>query len=321
MYKVDWESTEELRTIKQDGSFQRSFNYLSLHEKYQEVADLTLQELIKQLHVRAKIYAMFERADEDIIEYLNRWIAMHVSASTIIYEPFSSPQMINPYTMLSANELNQLEFLTWSGTREANAMQSTDDTSHTLSFRHSIKPISVATIKHMSAISHKNKFQDMDDFSARYIHHPITEAFAEKYKNAHGRLVALSINLSDYSDDEILNDLRHLLENWRKETKTAAKPDPSKASNTNLKKIINNKYIQSLDGMIMSRLFNGAITDEQLIKHIYPHLEIQADSFRKTYKNNARAFANAQCLAVWEKTLTDLGLWDQPVQQVLQKKF
>lgn len=321
MYLQDWFEHDDFKTMQDDGSFPKTFTTLCQMDKYLRVAELTTQVLIEQLCLRAKIFEKFVNPDPSIECYFNNWLDMFASESIIIRELVPDTKMVDLNAMLSANELARIELMAWRATPAASIEQSLTTAPRTLPSLHSVKPLSVTTIQHMSAITHKNKYQDLDDFSARYIYHPITEAFSDEHKDAHGRLIALSINLSDYTNEEILDDLSQLLDHWRKKTKTASKPNPSKVSYTNLRKIINNKYILLLDGMILSRIFGGAINDELLIKQIYPHIEIQPDSFRKTYKRNARAFASSQCFTAWEKTLINLGLWDQSVQVALQKKF
>lgn len=321
MYLQDWFENNEFKTMQDDGIFQKNFTHLCQMNKYLRVAELTTQVLIQQLCLRAKIFEKFVNPDPSIERYFDNWLNMFASESIIIHELVPDAKMVDLNTMLSANELARIELMAWRATPVASIEKSPTTTPKTLSSLHSVKPLSVTTIQHMSAIAHKNKYQNLDDFSARYIYHPITEAFSDEHKDTHGRLITLSINLSDYTNEEILDDLSQLLDRWRKATKTASKPDPSKVTCTNLRKIINNKYLLLLDGMIINRISGGAITDEQLIKQIYPHIDIQPDSFRKTYKRNARAFASSQCFTAWEKTLTNLKLWDQPVKVALQKKF
>ena len=321
MFLQDWFDHDEFKHMQASGFFPELFISLCKMRKYHNITKLTTQELINQLCLRARIFDTLVNQNSMTEHYFHAWFNMFESTSIIIYEPDPDVLKVDLNAMLSANELARIELMAWHATPDASIEPAPKTVPKELSSLHSVKPLSVATVKHMSVIAHKNKYQDLGDFSANYIYHPISEAFSDKHKEAHGRLIALSINLSDYTNEEILDDLRQLLDLWRKDTKTASKPDPSKASNINLKKIINNKYILLLDGMIISRILNGTITDELLIKHIYPHLDIQPDSFRKTYKRNARAFASPQCLTAWEKALTNLGLWDQPVQQALQKKF
>ncbi len=321
MFLQEWYDHEEFKTMQTSGVFPKVFASLCKQDKYHDLTAFTSQALIEQLCLRARAFESFLKQDVTVEHYFFEWFDMFESDSIIINEPDPDALKIDINSMLSANELARIELMAWRGTTDAKTEHSQDVVAKALAALNSVKPLSVATIKHMSAIAHKNKYQEMDDFSANYIYHPITEAFSDEHREEYGRLVALSINLSDYTDDEILDDLSNLLKHWRKDTRTPSKPDPSKASSVNLRKIINNKYILLLDGMIMNRIYNGTITDDLLIKHVYPHLDIQPDSFRKTYKRNARAFASPQCLNTWEKTLTNLNLWDQPVQQALQKKF
>lgn len=321
MFLQEWFENEEFQKSQASGNFPVVFASLCQMDKYHDLTNLTSQTLIEQLCLRAKIFETFLTQDSTIEHYFNAWFDMFESDSVIIHEPDPNELKIDINRMLSANELSLVELIAWRGASGVSIEQSQDVGANALASLHSVKPLSVATVKHMSAIAHKNKYGDMDDFSANYIYHPISEAFSYEHKEAYGRLVTMSVNLSDYTDEEILDDLAKLLKSWRKDTGTPSKPEPSRASSINLRKIINNRYILLLDGMIFGRILNGAITDELLINHVYPHLEIQPDSFRKTYKRNARAFASPQCLNLWEKTLTNLGLWGKPVQHALQKKF
>lgn len=321
MFLQEWYENEEFQRAQASGNFPIVFASLCQMDKYHDLMSLTSQTLIEQLCLRARIFDGFLKQDTTVEHYFNAWFDMFESDSVIIHEPDPDELKIDINSMLSASELSRIELIAWQGASGGSAEQSQNVSANALAAQHSVKPLSVATVKHMSAIAHKNKYKDMDDFSANYIYHPISEAFSYEHKEAYGRLVTMSVNLSDYTDEEILDDLAKLLKSWRKDTGTPSKPEPSKASSINLRKIINNKYILLLDGMIFGRILNGVITDELIINHVYPHLEIQPDSFRKTYKRNARAFASPQCLNTWEKTLTNLGLWDKPVQEVLQKKF
>lgn len=321
MFLQEWFENEDFKKAQASGNFPVVFASLCQMEKYHNLTNITSQSLIEQLCLRAKIFDLFLTQDATIEHYFNAWFDMFESNSVIIHEPDPDELKIDLNRMLSANELSRIELMAWSGSPSFSIEQSQEVVVNALASMHSVKPLSVATVKHMSAIAYKNKYKDMDDFSANYIYHPISEAFSDEHKEEHGRLISMSVNLSDYTDDEILDDLAKLLKSWRKDTVTPSKPEPSKASSINLRKIINNKYILLLDGMIFGRILNGTITDELLIDHIYPHLDIQPDSFRKTYKRNARAFASPQCLNTWEKTLTSLGLWGQSVQHALQKKF
>lgn len=321
MFLQEWFENEEFKQAQASGNFPDVFASLCQMNKYHDLTQLTSQTLIEQLYLRARILEMFLTQDSAIEHYFNAWFDMFESDSVIINEPAADELKIDINSMLSASELSRIELIAWRGASGISIEQPQDVGTNALASQQSVKPLSVATVKHMSAIAYKNKYRDMDDFSANYIYHPISEAFSYEHKEAYGRLVTMSVNLSDYTDEEILDDLTKLLKSWRKGTCTPSKPEPSKASSINLRKIINNKYILLLDGMIFGRILNGAITDEFIINHVYPHLEIQPDSFRKTYKRNARAFASPQCLNTWEKTLTNLGLWDKPVQEALQKKF
>jgi hypothetical protein len=321
MFLQAWFENEDFREAQASGIFTKSFAALCQMGKYHDLTSLTSKDLIEQLCLRARILDVFINEDATTEYCFNAWFDMFESDSVIIHEQEQDSLKIDINRMLSASELSHIELMAWRGASGIGMEQPQGCGTNTLASQHSVKPLSVATVKHMSAISHKNKYRDMDDFSANYIYHPVSEAFSYEHKEAYGRLVAMSVNLSDYTDDEILDDLANLLKSWRKDTDTPSKPEPSKASSINLKKIINNRYILLLDGMIYGRILNGTITDELIINHVYPHLEIQPDSFRKTYKRNARAFASPQCLNTWEKTLTNLGLWGKPVQEALQKKF
>ncbi|MDX7872075.1 DUF6387 family protein [Aeromonas caviae] len=320
MYKLAWTKTDEFNEMRESGVIPIIFAELCQNAKYERTADLTTRELIDQLSKRASMLDMFDNSISIIEYHFEQWFQMFDSDSLIIQDLDSNEIMIDLKSML-ANESTLSEWQTLLINEGVEARpQATPDTA-ILSGIQSVRPLSVATLKRMMAVARKYEFSDLDDFSARYIHSPSSESFNEKYKDTHGRLITLSINLADSSDEEILAELRELLILWREETDSPSMPSPSRVSCVNLKKIINNKYLLLLDGMLFSRIFDFAISDEQLIQHIYPNLVIQPDSFRKTYKFNARAFANAQCITAWEQKMTPLALWERPVLEAMDHKF
>lgn len=321
MSKTEWTQSEKFQAMVDANACLDMFIYFTKLGKYENITTLTTRELIEQLNLRAIILDMIDKPNPALDYYFEQWVKMFSSDTIIIHEPNVNKVMLDVGSMFSEDDVSQRDWLAWSILPDECTEFLPNKVPKKLSSGSSIQPLSVEWINYMSAISDKNNYQGSDDFSAHYIFHPITENFPEKYKEAAGQVIALNINLADYTDDEILDDLRILLQCWRQETNIESKPAPSKASCTNLKKIINNKYILLLDGMIFNRTNSNVISDEQLITQRYPHLDIQPDSFRKTYKRNARAFGSVQCYTAWMKTLTNLGMSDRSVQEVMQINF
>jgi hypothetical protein len=332
VHKPEYLKSKEFDSWRKDGTFEKMIKFACKKKKYQNTNELTVHELIEQLYLRARIYQMFVTSAQCVEDYFEVWTDMMVSDSVIIAEPYGVKIDLNKMFGLDFPEAErQVELGDIFPSPRANpvdVIKSLTASSHkfsktpqTLSSLNSITPLSVADVLYMATIAQKRSFGLTDSFSARFIYRTTSLCFKDEYKEVAGRVVSLNINLSEYSNEEILADLGKLLDEWRRETKTRTNFDVSKANRSSIKKIINNRYILLLDAMIANVAFDGEIRDSMILEYVYPDMDIQPDSLRKTYKKNAMSFADPAWIKTWEKTLRSLDLWDKPLSQALSKNF
>ncbi|MFZ5379914.1 DUF6387 family protein [Aeromonas hydrophila] len=279
-------------------------------QRYQNITELTIGVLISQLAIRASLYDMFLKSSPVVDDFIETWFEMMINGELIMKQP--EDRMVSIVELMRPEAL--IEWVNSDMGRSQNAKK--------LSALHGITPLSVKTIRNMAVISEEKKFADDDSFSSRFIYNTTAASFKEKYQEAAGVEVALTIQLNEYiSNEEILQNLSQLLDTWRQEMNIHSSPTALKVSSNALKKIINNKYVQLLDVMIAELALGMDINDEQMIELVYPSMSIQPDSLRKTYKKNALVFKELGCFNSWERKLSQLSLWDKPVSEVLEMDF
>jgi len=232
-------------------------------QRYQNITELTIGVLISQLAIRASLYDMFLKSSPVVDDFIETWFEMMINGELIMKQP--EDRMVSIVELMRPEAL--IEWVNSDMGRSQNAKK--------LSALHGITPLSVKTIRNMAVISEEKKFADDDSFSSRFIYNTTAASFKEKYQEAAGVDVALTIQLNEYiSNEEILQNLSQLLDTWRQEMNIHSSPTALKVSSNALKKIINNKYAL-LDVMIAELALGMDINDEQMIELVYPSMSIQ----------------------------------------------
>lgn len=310
MYKPEYLNEEPFKIFIDPKECHAFLKKVFNAQRYQNITDLTVDVLISQLNIRASLYDMFLKSSPIVDDFIETWFEMMLNGELIMEQP--EGRMVSIVELMRPEAL--IEWVNSDMGRSQNAKK--------LSELYGITPLSVKTIRNMAVISEENKFADDDSFSSRFIYNTTAASFKEKYQEAAGVEVALTIQLNEYiSNEEILQNLSQLLDAWRQEMNIHSSPTALKVSSNALKKIINNKYVQLLDVMIAELALGMDINDEQMIELVYPSMSIQPDSLRKTYKKNALVFKELGCFNSWERKLSQLSLWDKPVSEVLEMDF
>ncbi|MCV3278989.1 DUF6387 family protein [Aeromonas caviae] len=335
MYKRDYMKNTDFIQFRSSKTTVECFKQVCNHKKYKEIVDLTASSLFKQLRIRAGIFKALKDNNLASEEFIYAWGNMYKSTSIIIHQPDNVPYNIQG---LMAEKLPS-EFIddiaSQLGSEEitlSNAISLRDDAlalikallpnkPRTLTFSDSVTPLSVFKVHEMANLACENELSPVDSFSAHHVIGSCTDITASAMKPSIGKNIAVAINLSDFTNKEILEDIGNLLDIWRNEANIELKKHTKKVSNITLQKIIKHKYILLLDAMILNQISGGAISSDIVLSCVYPNLEIHTDSLQKTYINNAASFFDPQKIRSWERTLVNLGLWDQPVRLALQKSF
>lgn len=104
-----------------------------------------------------------------------------------------------------------------------------------------------------------------------------------------------AIDIHSFTDNEILNDLKHLLQKWRKETN---QPEPKRITGigpSDFKSLIDYKVIPMFDLLIWGQTNKKKITDEMLSRILFPDFineECTSEMIRKTRKPFAMKYTN-----------------------------
>lgn len=279
--------------------------------KYDQADMLYALAFIEQLRLRADIVDMFNMNSPCLPDYIPAWLAMYLSDTIIIDEP--ADILIDISSMLAqdvAMDIFESEF------NETHEIAGEELSSH-----NGIRPVSIHTLTAMADIAKRHCFNANDSYSARMPKMPLAEVLSDTYKKSLPIIVNLNLNIDDYSDKEILDDMAFLLKKWRAELSIDEECETKGVSVIALKKAINNKYLPLLDAIIANKVFNGAVSDSIVLDTLYPSMDIEVDSLRKTYKHQAMKFADTRYVSTWKRTLTKLGSDDLTVKDALTKKF
>lgn len=336
MFKASYMESEEFKHSIKNGDMQVKLFSFFKSDKFKNVVKLTSKELIEQLHLRANIYDLLIKNDPAAGYYIEPWVRMCKSASLMIIRPDDIE--IDVYEFMKGkmepHEVSELikqtgisEFTTLRELRtktkqfQAFINDIVLDEPRVLSHLNSVTPLSVGKVYEMANIAKELELSPVDSFSAHYKTKACVDAFASEPNYSPGDNIVVSLNLSHYTNREILEDMGRLLDKWRQESAIDYCQDGVKASNNALRKALTNKYLMLLDTMIANQLYPGLINDEVTLDLVYPNLNIEPESLRKTHRKNALAFADHQCLKTWERTLTHAGVWNMPVEQAITEPF
>ncbi|MFB2830824.1 DUF6387 family protein [Aeromonas jandaei] len=286
--------------------------------KYNHISELTTQEFITQLSIRADTYDSLMRSGHLADKFCENWLNMSNSDEVVINDTSISDVMIDIPKMIRPDMPIDLQQMA-KEIMERNTCEC-EPGAKTLSEFDSITPLSVGMLRDMTTVANLKSLKNSDSYSANVLRAPFNLALKNEYQAEDG-WISININIGDSSNEEILADLSQALNMWRNETKIPDVSSLPRASRNNLKKAINNKYFLLLDAMILNVVLGGGITDTMILNVVYPHMQIEPDSLRKTYKKNALAFGNSRCITAWEQTLIRECLWDKTVKEALTKNF
>lgn len=337
MFKADYMETEQFKQSLKDGIYQDRILGLLQHNKYNAIETFTVRELVEQLRSRAMTYQKLAHNHPHAANLIMCWRNMVESDSIIIQRPndakvnvheFAKDKLSQDEAKLMSTLLGGKEIMSLAELYSAMAgfqriiKELMPDAPKLLSRTDSAIPLSVLEINKMSDRAKKNELDSCDSFSYHY-HEEVANAdiFSSTINASPGNNIVLSINLSAYSNKEILNDIGNILDVWRKELNIEIQQGGIRPSNNSLRKIINYKYLVLLDAMIASQIYPGAVSDELILSNVYKNLDIDSDSLRKTHKKNALSFSEPRGLKVWSKTLSDLGIYELPVIEALAHNF
>lgn len=336
MFKADYMENEEFKLSLKNGVMHTKIITAFQNEKYKNISELTTQEVIEQLHLRANIHDLLVNNDPAAGHYIEPWLKMYLSDSLTIHRPDDIQINIFDFMKERFDATKIREIIKSTGISEITTLREirakayelqafmTDiilDEPKVLSYLNSVTPLSVEKVYEMARVAESKELSPVDSFSAHHTIEANIDVFAPKLQYSPGENIVVAINLSHYTNKEILEDISRLLDTWRQECAIELRQDSMKVSNNSLRKIITNKYIMLLDTMIANQLYPGVISDELILSLVYTHLNIEPESLRKTYRKNALAFADVQCLRTWERTLTHAGVWDMPIQQAITEDF
>lgn len=288
-------------------------NFLKIYAsgKYEKVSDLSAFDFIEQLRIRADVMEMLNIGSPCLPHYLPNWLAVYLSDDIYISEP--EGLLVDVSAMLSPEAKAEMV--------ESEFSYNLDSPGDKLSSLNSINPVSVRTIIAMAEIAKSDGFNSNDSYSYRMPQMPLATLLSEAYKESMPKLVAINVNIEDFSDKEILDDMATLLKMWRNELSIHQEDDCKGISSNSLRKAINNKYLPLLDGMIANKTFNGAVSDTTILDVLYPSLDIELDALRKTYKHQAMKFADVRHVSAWKRALTKSGVEHLTIKEAVAKKF
>lgn len=294
-----------------DKKYREVFSRIYASKKYDKVNNLSTLDFIMQLHIRADIVEMLNISSPCLPHYLPSWLEVYLSDNIYMYEP--EGLLIDVSSMLSSEATSEMI--------EKEFSYNLDSPGDKLSSLNSINPVSVRTIIAMAEIAKRDGFNSNDSYSYRMPQMPLATLLSEAYKESMPKLVAINVNIEDYSDKEILDDMATLLKMWRNELSIHQEDDCKGISSNSLRKAINNKYLPLLDGMIANKIFNGAVSDTTILDVLYPSLDIELDALRKTYKHQAMKFADVRHVSAWKRALTKSGVEHLTIKEAVAKKF
>lgn len=279
--------------------------------KYEKVGNLSALNFIIQLRMRADIVEMFDIDSPCLPHYLPNWLEVYLSDDIYMTEP--EGLLIDVSSMLSPNATSEMvenEF-SFNPNTPGDKLSSLD----------SITPVSIRNIIAMAEVAKNDGFNDNDSYSHRMPKMPLAKLFSDDYKEIMPTLVALNVNIEDFTDKEILDDMANLLKKWRIELSIHQEEDCKGVSSNALRKAINNKYLPLLDAIIANKIFNGAVSDAIILDALYPSLDIELDALRKTYKHQAMKFSDVRHVSAWKRILTKSGVAHLTIKEAITKKF
>ena len=337
MFKADYMETEQFKQSLKDGIYQDRILGLLQHNKYNAIETFTVRELVEQLRSRAMTYQKLAHNHPHAANHITCWKNMVESDSIMIQRPNDAKVNVHEFAKGKISQDDAKLISTLLGGKETMSLDELysamdgfqriikgliPEPPKLLSRTDSAIPLSVLEINNMSDRAQKNELNACDSFS--YHHHEEVaniDIFSSTINASPGNNIVLSINLSAYSNKEILSDIGNILDVWRKELNIEIQPGGIRPSNNSLRKIINYKYLVLLDAMIASQIYPGAVSDELILSNVYKNLDIDSDSLRKTHKKNALSFSEPRGLKAWSKTLSDLGIYELPVIEALAHNF
>lgn len=279
--------------------------------KYEKISNLSALDFIIQLRMRADIVEMFDINSPCLPHYLPSWLAVYLSDDIYMSEP--KDLLIDVSSMLSPDATSKMVEDVFS--------YNLDSPGDKLSSLNSITPVSVRNIMSMAEIAKNDAFKDNDSYSYRMPKMPLATLLSEPYKESLPKLVTINVNIEDFSDKEMLDDMANLLKAWRSELSVHQEDDCKGISSNALRKAMNNKYLPLLDAIIANKLFNGAVSDAIILDVLYPSLDIELDALRKTYKHQAMKFSDVRHVSAWKRTLAKSGVGNLTIKEAITKKF
>lgn len=335
MFKAAYMETEQFKQSLKDGVYKDRILGLLQHNKYNSIETLSVRDLVEQLRSRAMTYQKLVHNHPHAANHITCWHNMVESDSIMIQRTNDAKinihefvkEVINKdkrlFTLFGGKEIVSLyELYSSIAGLKRIAKELMQEPPNRLSRTDSAIPLSVLEINQMSDYATNNELDVCDSFS--YHHHDEVaniDVFSSGIDASPGNNIVLSINLSAYSNKEILSDISNILDVWRKELNIETKRGGIRPSNNSLRKIINYKYLVLLDVMIASQIYPGAVSDEFILSNVYKNLDIDSDSLRKTHKKNALSFSEPRGLKAWSKILSDLGIYELSIIEALTYNF
>lgn len=270
-------------------------------EKYNELSTITALDFIEQLELRSLLFLL----SKDISVHLDTPATTEEAYTLVLFKEWYDSLSNGVVVIISSDEKNTIlhslpESLNssyeWERESDRELFLKLNPILPQLSESDSILPVSFLTLKTFDNTAKKSGiYQDKNSELVNPGFELGSVSLHKSMNNPAKYEILTTIDIHSYTDHEILNDLKYLLQKWRRETNQQEPKRITGIGPSDFKTLIDYKVIPMFDLLIWGQVNNKKITDEMLSRVLFPdfiHDECTSEMIRKTRKPFAMKYTN-----------------------------